>query len=260
MNPEKVEAAAALLRNLRGDFRTIDALPDDLRPTTFSEGYAIQDAFARLWDVPVGGWKIGCTAEDQRLLLDVDEPFTGRVFRSVLGKSPASLAASAFHIRGIECAFALRLGADLPTREEPYTPEECAEAVASVHPAIEVVDSRFTDWLAVGGPSLVADNAVNGALVCGEGERNWQKLDLAGHPARLEIDGETVQEGTGRLAYGHPLEALAWLVNSLSARGIGLRAEEFVSTGSCTGIHFVDAGADIRADFDRLGAVRIMFE
>ena len=197
MTPEKIDAAAALLRQVRADFRTLAELPEDLRPHTAAEGYAIQDAFARDWDAIVGGWKIACTAADQRELLGVDEPFCGRVYANVLLQSPAELPSRAFHMRGLEAEFAFRMARDIPPRDEPYGRDEVAAAVASLHPAIEVVDCRFEDWLTVGAPSLIADSAVNGALICGEGETNWTRFDLAALPVRLDVDGQTVGEGTG---------------------------------------------------------------
>jgi 2-keto-4-pentenoate hydratase len=58
---------------------------------------------------------------------------------------------------------------------------------------------------------------------------------------------------------GDPIEALAWLANHLSRRAIGLRGGEIVTTGSCTGITKVAAGAKVRADFGSLGEIVIHF-
>ena len=131
MTPDSIEAAATLLRQVRGDFRTLAALPEDMRPQTADEGYAIQDAFARGWDAVVGGWKVACTAPDQRDFLCVDGPFCGRVFANVLLRSPAELPSGAFHMRGLEGEFAFRMAQDLPPREDPYGRDEVAAAFAS---------------------------------------------------------------------------------------------------------------------------------
>lgn len=116
MTPERIAEAAALFRKLRADFRTIAALPEELRPASLQEGYAIQDAFVAGWETPVGGWKVACTAQDQRDFLGVDGPFSGRVFANVLGRSPTEMSAGAFHMRGIECEFAFRMARDLAPR------------------------------------------------------------------------------------------------------------------------------------------------
>lgn len=259
MTPDQVEAAAQLLLAVRGDFRTLQALPPELRPETLDDGYAIQDAFARAWGLDVGGWKLACTASEQQAFLGVDGPFSGRIFAPYLSDSPAELSAGAFHMRGIEGEFAFRLGEDLPPRETDYTAEDVANAVAAVHPAIEIVDSRYEDWLAVGAPSVAADNAANGALVIGPETTAWRAFDLPNHSVEVAVDGDVVGAGTGARALGSPLTALTWLANQRSRRGDGLKAGQVVTTGTCTGIHFVDAGARIEADFGDLGAVSIKF-
>lgn len=256
---DSCEEAAGLLLSVRGDRHRIAALPAALRPRTVDEGYDIQDAAARALGAPVAGWKCACTAADQQAFLAVDEPFAGRVFAPVLFDSPAKLSAEAFFMRGLEGEFAFRLGADLPARDAPHDRAAVMAAIASLHPAIEIVDSRFVDWLAVGAASLVADNAVNGALVLGAAVTAWDADDLADHPVRMTIDGVTVGEGVGGLALGHPLDALVWLANRLARRGIGLAAGHVVTTGTCTGIHFVDAGAEAVADFADFGTAVLRF-
>jgi len=223
------------------------------------DGYAIQDAFAALWEAPAAGWKIGCTAEEQRRFLQVDEPFSGRIFAPVLLDSPAELPASAFFMRGIECEFAFRMGGSLVPRDGPRSVEEVSAAIEMFHPAIEVVDSRYDDWLTVGGPSIIADNAVNGALVLGAGIAGWRDLDLNAAAVRCVIEGEVAEEGVGAHALGGPLNAMQWIANHLSARGITLEAGHVVTTGTCAGIHFVDAGQHAAADFGDLGRVDVRF-
>jgi len=251
--------AARLLLAVQGDRRRLAALPAALRPRTIDEGYDIQDAAARARGAPVAGWKCACTAADQQAFLAVDEPFAGRIFAPVLVDGPAELSAEAFFMRGLEGEFAFRLGADLSARDAPHDRASVMAAIASLHPAIEIVDSRFTDWLAVGAASLVADNAVNGALVLGPAVAAWDADELADHPVRMTVDGVTVGEGAGGLALGHPLDALLWLANRLARRGIGLAAGQVVTTGTCTGIHFVDAGAEAVADFADFGTVHLRF-
>ena len=55
-----VERAGELLLELRSTGRTVPELPDGLRPETWDEAYAIQDALheAAGWDLPVAkvGW------------------------------------------------------------------------------------------------------------------------------------------------------------------------------------------------------------
>src|SRR5690606_6700324 len=121
--------------------------------------------------------------------------FAGRIFGSLAFESPATLRGSQFHMRGMEGEFAFRLGSDLPPRAQPYSREEVAAAVAAVHPTIEIVNTRYDDWLKVGAPSLVADNGAHGAFVLGPGTSDWRGLDLPNHPVTMSVDGKEVGAG-----------------------------------------------------------------
>ncbi len=56
------------------------------------------------------------------------------------------------------------------------------DTVASLHPAIEVPDSRFADFTRAGAAQLVADNACAHQFVLGPPtEAEWRGLDLAAH-------------------------------------------------------------------------------
>ena len=49
------------------------------------------------------------------------------------------------------------------------------------------------------------------------------------------------------------------LVNALSRRGIDLNAGEIVSTGTCTGIVYLEQGQKAVADYGALGAIEVTF-
>ena len=42
-----------------------------------------------------------------------------------------------------EVEYQVLLGADLPAREQPYSADEVAQAVESVHPGLELAECRF---------------------------------------------------------------------------------------------------------------------
>ncbi|MCP4329782.1 MAG: hydratase [Alphaproteobacteria bacterium] len=254
-----VEQAVRLLLAARGDHRRIESFPAECRPATMADGYRIQDGVAAALDVPRAGWKIACTSDEACEILSADGPFPGRVFASVLVDSPAELSAGAFHFRGLEGEFAFRLGADLPPSGAPYSAGDMASAIECLYPAIEIVNSRFIEWTKAGAPSLAADNAVNGALVIGPAVTGWQSTDLAAHGVSLSVNGAVRQTGTGADVLGNPLAALAWLANDRADWIGGLKAGDVVTTGTCTGIVYAEAGDSATADFGDLGAVTVAF-
>lgn len=259
MTPAAIEQAVDLLIAARGDHRRLEAFPPECRPATFEDGYAIQQAFAAAWGAPVAGYKIGCTSEEAQKYLNSPGPFPGRVFGPVLLKSPAKAAAKAFHRLGIEPEFGFTMARDLPARPAPYSRDEVAAAVAALHPAIEIVDGRWLDWLKVGIASIVADNGANGALVLGPGVADWRGIDLPKAKATLYFGDKKIADGTGAAVLGNPLDALVWLANDLSRRGFGLKAGDAVTTGTVAGINFAEPGMRVVADFGPIGKAEVTF-
>jgi 2-oxo-3-hexenedioate decarboxylase/2-keto-4-pentenoate hydratase len=126
--------------------------------------------------------------------------------------------------------------------------------------SIEVVDDRYRDYPTLGTPTLIADDFFNAGLVLGEPVRAWQGLDLAALAGRMLINGQEVGTGRGGDILGHPLEALAWLATTAGARGMPLRAGEFVTLGSVVATKWITAGDKIRVEIDGLGSAGATFE
>jgi 2-keto-4-pentenoate hydratase len=259
LSDEAVDRAAALLVDTRRSGSTIAAIPEECRPQSVDDGYRIQNAAYRRLALRSIGWKIGCTALDQQKFLGAAEPFGGRIFSYLAFDSPARLQGGQFHMRGIEAEFAFRLGRDLPVRGRDYSREEVADAVIAVHPTIEIVNTRYDDWLKVGVPSLVADNGAHGAFVSGPALMDWRSLDLVNHKVTLSVDGKEVASGTGARVLGDPLLALAWLANDRCRRGDSLAAGQVVTTGTCVGFNRVEPVAAVVADHGSLGRVELRF-
>ena len=72
------------------------------------------------------------------------------------------------------------------------------DAVAALHPAIEIPDSRFEDFTVVGAAQLIADNGCSEYCVLGpEAPADWRDVDLAAHPVVVSVDGEEARHGQG---------------------------------------------------------------
>jgi 2-keto-4-pentenoate hydratase len=233
-------------------------LPAHCRPRNAAEAYRIQDLLAEELDFPVGGWKIGCTSAAARKILKSRGPFAGRIFTTRMFESGVSLPDSAYPMRGLEGEFAFRMKTALPPRKRAYSLAEVTAAVGSLHPAIEIVDSRFSDWLKAGVQSVIADQGSNGALILGPAVPRWRQLKLDQMPVKMLVNGKVVGQGAGADCLGHPLKALTWLANLLRKRG-GLASGAIVSTGTCCGFHRVAPGDSARAEFGRIGGVEVTF-
>ena len=76
--------------------------------------------------------------------------------------------------------------------------------------------------------------------------------------ATLSVNGSTVvQRATWGNPAGDPLRLLAWLANEGALSLGGLRAGQWVTTGSCTGTVMVTPGTVVVADFPGLGRAEL---
>jgi len=237
-------------------------LPEHLRTRHWeSTMTAMLSINARLgW--PSAGWKIGAASLEVQRAEGMPGASPGQLARDGVHPSPARVPAHLFiNYRCAESEFAFQMAHALPARTTPFSEDEVADAVASLHPALEIGDTVFHDWYGASGYFGAAlDNNGAAAFVPGDPVTDWRHLDLAVARVDLSLNGTWQKSGVGAAAMGHPLTALTWVANWLRERGMGLQAGEFVSTGSCTGHFFVAPGDRLIADFGPLGKVDATFE
>jgi len=187
-------------------------------------------------------------------------PLAGRLLAEHVFSDGAELPWGANYLRVAEAEFAFRMERDLPPRQDPYTAAEVLDAVATLHPAIEIPDSRYDDFVHAGAPQLIADNACAHDFVLGPATTaNWRAIDLSQHRATATVTGKQAHEGIGKNVLGDPRIALAWLANELSSHGITLQAGQVVTTGTCIIPLPIEPGDTVTADFGPLGKVTARF-
>lgn len=254
-------SGAQLLTDARIQHVRLAELPESVRPRSFAEAYDCQagliDNLLTHYGGEIAGYKIACTNAIAQRQLSVDGPFYGNLISAFCFASPARLEASQFFMRVVEAEFGFRMACDLSPA--PHSREEIVAAIESVIPSIEIVDSRFNDWLTIGALSLIADNACNAAWVQGPLLTDWQQLDLAGQAVQVTVNGQLVRTGNGAAVLGHPLNAVEWLVGALSQQGIGLKAGQYITTGVTTEVYMGQAGDRVAADFGAVGKAEMEF-
>jgi 2-keto-4-pentenoate hydratase len=235
-------------------------LPEAIRPQMRAEGYAIQARVERHSAKPVFGWKIAATSKAGQAHIGVDGPMAGRLLAERVLPDGGSTPLGANHMRVAEVEFAFRMGRDLTPRPTPYSTDEVLAAVDTLHPAIEIPDSRYDDFVTVGAPHLIADNACAHLVVVGApAKTDWRKLDLAAHKGWGRNEGKYERAGSGANVLGDPRLALAWLANELRGLGLTLARGQTVITGTCVKPIEVEAGDHIVADLGILGDLSIRF-
>jgi 2-keto-4-pentenoate hydratase len=255
--PDHEKACALIWRHWRKG-AVFAGLPAGLAPATREDGYAIQACFEHHSSRPLAGWKIAATSAAGQAHINVDGPIAGRILAERVHENGAEVSLDGNRMRVCEPEFAFRIGADIPPRAAAYTVAEVMAKVADLHLALEFPDSRFADFTAVGGPSLIADNACGRDFVFGgAAPGDWRAMDLSTHEVTARVSGRYERTGSGGNVLGDPRVALAWLANELSALGLGLRRGELVSTGTCMPPLEVEPGDRVDADFGALGSVGV---
>ncbi|WP_439395637.1 2-keto-4-pentenoate hydratase [Bradyrhizobium sp. PMVTL-01] len=259
LEKDQIAAASRVLFEHWRDGTKLDALETKLRPQSRTEGYAVQAGLETLSRGKLFGWKIAATSVSGQKHINVTGPLAGRIMSDTVIADGGTASMKGNAMRVGEPEFAFRMGRDLPPRATPYAVDEVLAAVGSFHPAIEIPDSRFTDFAGAGEAQLIADNACAHLFVLGAAtSADWRAIDLVEERPQITLRGERYI-GHGKNVLGDPRVALAWLANELRGLGITLRAGEVVTTGTCHPPLPIQAGDDIAADFGVLGKVSVGF-
>jgi 2-keto-4-pentenoate hydratase len=248
--------AGQALAKARLEGQELQELPGGL-PTDEASAYRIQAAAVQALGQAQCGYKIGATSPEAQALLRTDHPFASPLFEPDCRASGAGVSEPGYGLLGLEPEFALKLGADLPPRTGAYALDEVRAALASVHPAFEIIGLRLPNALFPNALVAIADFGANVGFVAGDGVADWAGLDLSAIPVTASVDGRKVASGTGKAVMGHPLNALVWLANFLGTSGRGLKAGDWISTGTCAGVVPIRPGQSASADFGPFGAVTL---
>ncbi len=260
MNQQDIQAAAAMLWQHWRQSTRLDELPAHCRPASRAEGYAIQAELAKLSGQRIVGWKIAATSTAGQQHIRVDGPLAGCLLSARAVEAGARVSLAGNNMKVAEAEFAFRMGSPLPKRALAYSVAEVLAAVASLHPAIEVPDSRYQDFTRVGAAQLIADVACACWFLIGPATRaDWRAIDLAQHGVAAYRNGALAGQGSGAKVLGDPRAALAWVANELCTHGEGLRAGDVVITGTCLTPVPVTAGDSVKADFGDFGALELGF-
>ena len=253
--------AADLIWQLWNAGEVIDDLPLDLKPHTRTEGYAIQAVLEDLSKRPLFGWKIAATSKAGQEHIGVSGPIAGRILAERAFEDGADLVFGENRMRVAEPEFAFRFATALKPRRKEYTLEDVLGAVGSLHPAIEIPDSRFENFATVGEAQLIADNACAHEFILGPAaEADWRAIDLSQHKATIEAVGGEVHDGIGANVLGDPRDALLWLVQEVTGLGLTIEAGQVVTTGTCAEPLDIEPGDEVIADFGALGDANVSFD
>lgn len=252
------EQVASLLREAYTG-KVLPPLREWLEPTDAVGAYAVQELNTRYWQAQgrrIVGRKAGLTAEAVQKQLGVDQPDFGVLFDDMRVADGGRLDPALCIQAKAEAEIAFILGADLTS---PHTtPTEVAAAVAAVHAAIEIVDSRIADWK-ITFADTVADNGSSAFFVLAKQGLPLAGLDLEGAAMTMTVNGKVASTGIGAAALGNPLNAGAWLARTLAARGEPLKTGDILLAGALGPMVTLCAGDEVRTEIAGIGSCSFTF-
>ena len=249
---DRLHQAAELLLEARRTVQPIDDLPQGMAPRTLEEAYFVQDLMLKAIG-KAGGWKVGATTPD-------GTPFYAPMPVDGFTTSGQRITRQYRRLRGVEAEIAFLMGKDLPPRSTPYSRAELVDAIASCHPAIELLESGLVDPDAVDRLTAIADLQSNGGFISGWAVEGWQDFDFAKESAQMMVDGFVRVANGKNAAGGDLLRLVLWLANEAQSRTGGLRAGQWITTGSWTGKIMADSGSVALARFLKFGEVTARFD
>jgi 2-keto-4-pentenoate hydratase len=252
------DIAVALLEAYRTRF-AIEPPTDKYPDLGLADAYAIQALQIEAWvdaGAVIKGHKVGLTSGVMQRQMKVDRPDYGVLRDDMFYSEDMPIRADAFIAPRVEPEIAFVLKRDL--MGPGVTIAQAAAAVDFCLPALEIIDSRISDWR-ISIVDTIADNASSGGVVLGSNPSSLGDRDLRLVGCNLFGNGALVATGAGGAALGSPLLSLAWLANTLGEHGIGLEAGHVVLPGSVTAAKAVQPGETWTAQFAGVGSVSARF-
>lgn len=230
-----VEEISRLLDHAWENRETIPPLSETDGLESPAEAYQIQTLWSQLRaerGERVLGHKIGLTSRAMQEQIGVDEPDYGRLWESRFFSARdgrAAFPADVFLQPRLEGEFAFLLAK--PLAGTAVTADEVLAATEAIAVAVEVIDSRITDWK-IKLVDTIADNASYGAFTVGTWDPALSHADLRTVGMRIRHNGTIAVQAVGSAVLGHPARSVAWLANALNRLGVSPQPGDIVLSGS----------------------------
>lgn len=204
----------------------------------------------------IRGHKVGLSSKAMQEMMGVGEPDYGHLLSDMFVFEQDVVPVERYLQPRVEFETAFVLGEPLPA--PGCTAADVLRCTAFLCPAIELIDSRISDWR-IGLCDTIADNASSAGVVLGGNATPLTSVDPRLIGVDVFINDEPVATGRSDAVLGNPVTAVAWLANKVHQFGVSLEAGHVILPGSCTRAFAVQAGDVVRARFDVLGDVSVSF-
>ncbi|MCB1337539.1 MAG: fumarylacetoacetate hydrolase family protein [Maritimibacter sp.] len=222
--------------------------------------YAVQEAITEA-GLTAGrrlvGRKIGLTSAAVQAQMGVDQPDYGMLFADMEYADGETIPAGRLIQPKVEAEVAFVVDRDLP--RDDMTASELMRAIDCALPAMEIVDSRISDWK-IGILDTIADNASSGVYVLGTRPVRLADFDPRLCGMVMERNGAPVSFGAGVACMGNPLIAALWLARRMAEVGRPLAAGDVILSGALGPMVAAQPGDLFRVAINGLGQISTRFE
>lgn len=222
-------------------------VPDHLTPPDLPSALTAQMQVAHSLG-PVAGWKVGASSPEA-------EPSAAPLHASTIFEDGAIIPADLCRHRGVEGEIAWKFAGTVDGPAETITPEQVLAAIGTVHPVIELVDTRFAEPASQAPLLHLADQQSHGALIVGAAVPEWKTKNPFSGTVSVRLDHRQAVYQAVRNAGGEPLRLLLWLAKHAAMQGMPLTPGTIVTTGSLTGTCFVPHRTHVTVTFDESAQV-----
>ncbi len=222
------------------------ALPDGLL-----SAYRVQDAAIAEWGGEIIGWKVGRIPPPLSDQLGADR-LAGPIYAAqtvTLDGAAPEMPVFAKGFAAGEAEFLLRVGAAPPEGQARFSLDEAAALIDAVHVGIEIASSPLGRINALGALAVVSDFGNNNGLLVGPAIPDWPASGFEDWTVETRIDGQLVGSGTAAAFPDGAIGSARFLFELLAARGIALRAGQWISSGAVGGVYEARAGQRVEALF-----------
>jgi 2-oxo-3-hexenedioate decarboxylase len=246
MQEDQIQYFAQTLTQARQDSKPIEQFGKE--QTDFSE----MDAY-HIQELGIGhrlergeklvGLKMGLTSEAKRKQMDLHSPLYGELTDQM--QIPAG---AVYSLQGqihpkIEPEIAFLIGKEL---KGAISVDQAKDACESVFPAMEILDSRYTEFKYFSLEEVISDNSSSSQFVLGAPIADFHNLDLAQVKIEMIINqGEQVLQGFGKAISGDPWVSVVQLSELLARRGRSIPAGSIILAGAATAAVPLQAGMQI---------------
>lgn len=256
-NKINTEYWADVLHVARLKHAPIPQISKEISSFSRAEAYTIQElqmkACLQSGETQVG-WKMGLTSEAKRRQMNLDSPLYG-----FLTNKMQVTDGGVFPLEGsihpkIEPEIAFLISKDLAGT---VTRQQVLEACGGVASALEILDSRYTEFKYFSMEDVIADNSSSSDFVVGPWVQDFKNIDLVNLNMEMLVDGKVVQSGISKDISGDPVASVIQLCELLAERDQILKAGSIVLAGAATAAEMLKPGMQISLNVAHLPSVSV---